>query len=158
VRKAILITIAIILWLIAVTPLTVTLLSNVDEVKIVDLAAIKSEQIIIGTNEWLNPDFNCLVSDLMGKPYELVMVGVTELGKIIYLGKTAKNEWYGAEENLDVGFIQKVKKAEIDDKGDLAVYYSKNFSPIIAITIISIVVLGAIGLVIFFEAFKQKKN
>lgn len=145
-RKVILTTLAIILWSIPVILLVAMLVLNVDEVETFDLSAIKAGQIIAGTNKLMKPDFNCLSSVFMGKSYELVMVG-TDRSKIIYLGKTAE-EWYRAEENLDLRFFQEPKEVKIDGQ-DLVVGYGKDFGAIAMASIGSIILLGLIGLVVF---------
>lgn len=140
--------VAIIFWLVAIILPVVMCTSNDNEVKTVDLSAIRAKEIVAGTN-LTKPDFECSIMSFLGKSYDLVMVGVEDVntGKIVYLGK-ADNQWYKAEEWLKMGTTQKVEEAKIVDR-EFVVSCGKNKGAVVILTLLAVAGLGALGVLAF---------
>lgn len=120
--------------------------SSADEVKTIDLSAIKTEQFVAGTNV-MKPDFECSPMAFAGKSYDLVMVG-EEYRDLVYLGKS-NGQWYRAEESLHLNFVQEVREVKLDG-ANLIVVCEKEVGNLILLSIVAAIFVFLGGLAVIF--------
>ncbi len=118
-----------------------------NEVKTVDLSAIKwAEQLLVGTNDKLRPDFECSPMAFAVKQYDLVMVG-ENYGTLVYLGR-AEGQWYRTGESLHLNFVQEAKEVKLDGV-TLVIVCGKTMGPLVFCSIVAAVFIFVGGICAF---------
>ena len=136
---------AVLFCLLAVlVPILLTVV-DAEEVKAIDISAIKAERIVAGVNI-MEPDLESRLSTFFGESYDFVLVGV-DGRDVVYLGEK-DGLWHKSWEEIDFGIIQRAVDVRIDYQASvLVVTCAKHIGVVILISVFSFFVFIIIGLI-----------
>lgn len=138
--------IGVIIWVVGGLLIFSMATSNDNRIETIDLSGLKTANLVIGTNDYLEPTFRTSAAGFFGPSYDLVLVGISKR-KIVYQGRN-ENGWYQAERPIFLGFTQKIREIRLENR-KLIFVCNKDVGGTIFVSIMIIVFFGAIGKLFF---------